>query len=261
MRAVNLMPRDGHGRPGSSPFHSGSAVYALLAGLVALVALVAVWATANKQIGDRETKLQRVSAEVSAAERRAGDAAPYVAFAKLANDRVQTVSTLSATRFDWAHAMHEVSRVLPADVWLTSLDGTSGATGAAPTTTASAAPAPTFEFVGCTGTQTKVARLMARLRAVDGVRDVDLKTSEKPDAGGDKDCPANAASDPKFTIVITFKAPGSAKDEVDATGQVVTAQAASPTTATTAAAAGTAPATTAAPSTPSTASSPATSER
>jgi Tfp pilus assembly protein PilN len=261
MRAVNLMPGDDHRSRGGRSDGTGGIVYVLLGGLAVMVALAGLWASSNNQISSRKTALDRVTIAAIAAEARAAKAAPYEAYASLADARLATVASLSSTRFDWAHSLRELSRVLPADVWLTSLDGTSGATGAAPTTTASAAPAPTFEFVGCTGTQTKVARLMARLRAVDGVRDVALKTSEKPDAVGDKDCPANAPSDPKFTIVITFKAPGSAKDTVDAAGQVVTAPAAPPTTPTTTPVAGTAPATAAAPSTPSTSSNPATSER
>ena len=48
-------------------------------------------------------------------------------FQRLARDRVETVRTLSVTRFDWAHAMREVGRVVPADVWLTGLSGSSGA--------------------------------------------------------------------------------------------------------------------------------------
>jgi Tfp pilus assembly protein PilN len=219
MRAVNLMPRDGHGRSVSSST-TGAAPYVLLAALAALVALVAVWAVANKQIGTRETKLERVSAEVAAAEKRAGDAAPYVAFAQLAQNRVQTVSTLSATRFDWAHAMREVSRVLPADVWLTGMTGASGATSSAPTPTTSAAPAPTITLNGCTRSQEKVARLMARLRSIDGVRKIALKTSEKPDDSGDEACPAHRESDPRFMIAISFAVPGAAEDGVDATGAV-----------------------------------------
>jgi Tfp pilus assembly protein PilN len=250
MRAVNLMPGDSRGShgAGSDSDGTGGIVYVLLGGLAFMVALAGLWAHLNNQISSRRAALDRVTIAAVAAETRAAEVAPYQAYASLADARMATVASLSSTRFDWAHSLRELSRVLPADVWLTSLDGSSGATGAAPTTTASAAPAPTFEFVGCTGTQTKVARLMARLRAVDGVRDVALKTSEKPDSVGDKDCPANAPSDPKFTIVITFKAPGSA-------GQVVTAQAAPATTPTTT------PVATTAPSTPSTSSNPATSER
>ena len=64
MNAVNIMPRDR--RDGRSTIQaSGIAVYVLLAGLAALVACAALWATANKQAGDREAKLQRVTAQLA----------------------------------------------------------------------------------------------------------------------------------------------------------------------------------------------------
>lgn len=222
MRAVNLIPGEDRASRAARSGDSGGVVYVLLGGLAVMVALACLWASANSQISSRQATLARATAEADAAEARAAGAAPFEAFAALADARVSTVTSLSTTRFDWAHSLHELSRVLPADVWLTSLDGNSGATGAAPSTTASAAPNPTFEFVGCTTTQARVARLMARLRAVDGVRDVSLKTSEKPDGGGGEDCPANAVSDPRFTITIAFKAPGKAHDAIDAAGQAVT---------------------------------------
>lgn len=229
MRAVNLMPRDS--RAMSSGSGSGAGVYVLLAGLGALVVLATLWALAGKQVDDRAAELTVVNAKAAAAEKRAGDSAAYVAFAKLANDRVLTVSTLSATRFDWAHAMREVSRVLPADVWLSTMTGISGAVEAAPTPSASAAPAPTVTLQGCTRSQAKVARLLARLRTIDGVRKVSLKISEKPDAKGDREaCPANRVSDPHFTIAISFAVPGAPKAQVDATGQVGEAAAATATT-------------------------------
>ena len=218
MKAVNLMPRDV--RVAGGPAGSGSGVYVLLAGLAALVAIAALWAGAHKQVGDREATLAHVTAQAAAAEKRAAAAAPYVDFAKLAETRVQTVTRLSATRFDWAHGLREVSRVLPADVWLTGLTGVSGASDGSPSPTTSAAPAPTFTLQGCTRSQAKVARLMARLRTIDGVRRVALKTSEKPDGDGDEACPAHRTSDPRITIAIAFAVPGGAKDTVDATGQI-----------------------------------------
>jgi len=230
MRAVNLMPRDSRSMS-SSGSGSGAGVYVLLAALGALVVLATMWALAGKQVDDRAAELKVVEAKVTAAEKRAGDSAAYVAFAKLANDRVLTVSTLSTTRFDWAHAMREVSRVLPADVWLTTMAGISGAQEAAPTPSASAAPAPTITLQGCTRSQAKVARLLARLRTIDGVRKVSLKISEKSDAKGDKEaCPANRVSDPHFTIAISFAVPGAPGEKVDATGQVQEAAAATSTT-------------------------------
>jgi Tfp pilus assembly protein PilN len=226
MNAVNLIPRD-HGRTGVQA--SGIAVYVLLAGLAAVVVCAALWATANKQTGDRQAKLERVTTQAAAAEQRAGDSAVYVEFERLARDRVQTVKSLSATRFDWGHAMREVGRVLPADVWLTDLSGTSGAGRDIPSATSSAAPAPVVTLQGCTRSQAKVARLLARLRTIDGVRGVALKTSAKPDAKGDDSCPANRVSDPRFTVAVSFAVPGAAAARVDSTGQV-TQQAASAST-------------------------------
>jgi Tfp pilus assembly protein PilN len=258
MRAVNLIPGEDRVSRAARSVDSGGFVYVLLGGLAVMVALAGLWASSTRQISSREAALGQVSAEADAAEARAAKAAPYEAFAALAHARVSTVTSLSTTRFDWAHSLHELSRVLPADVWLTSLDGSSGATGESPSTTESAAPNPTFEFVGCTSTQARVARLMARLRAVDGVRDVSLKTSEKPDGAGAEDCPANAVSDPKFTIAIAFKAPGAAKDAVDSAGQAVADTAAAPSSSANASAPDTESAPAAAPSSSYT---PATSER
>jgi len=220
MRAVNLMPGDQRSASASSPSASSAAVYFLLAGLSGLVVIVALWTTAGKQVTDRQATLARVNVEADAAEKRADAAAPYEAFAKLASDRVATITSLSTTRFDFAGGLREISRVLPADVWLTTLNGTSGAVEATPTPTSSAAPAPRFELEGCTRSQAAVARLMARLRAVNSVRNVQLSQSVKPDQDAPEGCPANAPTDPAFKIEISFKVPGAAKEEVDATGQI-----------------------------------------
>ncbi|HEV7808269.1 MAG TPA: PilN domain-containing protein [Solirubrobacteraceae bacterium] len=223
MKAVNLIPRDARPKRGALP-SSGTGVYVLLAGLAAIVVCAAVWAMADKQVADREAKLQRVTAQASAAQARAGAGAAYVAFERLARERVQTVKSLSTTRFDWAHAMREISRVLPADVWLTTLTGASGASSEAPTPATSAAPAPTVTVSGCTRSQAKVARLMARLRTIDGVRKISLKSSDKPAAGGDATCPANRASDPHFTITTAFAIPGAPRDGVDESGRITPSQ-------------------------------------
>jgi Tfp pilus assembly protein PilN len=261
MRAVNLIPGEDRASRAARSAGTGGIVYVLLGGLAVLVVLAGVWASTTKQISNQRADLARVTAETAAADARAAKAAPYEAFAAVAQARISTVKSLSETRFDWAHSLRELSRVLPADVWLVSLNGSSGAGGGQPTTTASAAPSPTFEFVGCTVSQAKVASLMARLRNVDGVRDVELKTSAKPDAaGGADDCPANSSSNPTFTIVIAFKAPGTVNEKVDATGQVVAAAApaiagAAPGTAAAAPAPAASPPAAGAPSTPPSATS------
>jgi hypothetical protein len=221
MRAVNLMPADTRtGRPSRSVSSSSYGSYFVLAGLSALLVFAALWTSASKQLSSGTDKLAKANAEAQAAEKRAEASAPYQAFAELARDRRATVSSLAATRFDWANGLREVARVVPSDVWLTGITGTSGAGDAAPGPTTSAAPAPQFEMTGCTTSQAKVAQLMARLRAVNLVRAVELKTSTKPDDTGSDDCPANKASNPTFSIVISFAVPGAAKPTLDSTGQV-----------------------------------------
>jgi Tfp pilus assembly protein PilN len=197
----------------------GGPAYVLLTVLAALVVLASLWAVANKQVGDRRAQLDQANAEAAAAEARAGAAAPYAEFGRLAQDRVETVSALARSRFDWAHAMREISRLLPADVWLTELSGDSGSAGETPSPTTSVAPSPTFKLDGCTRSQARVAWLLARLRAVDGVRSVDLSKSEKPESNGDTSCPAHAPTDPRFTITIAFAGPNAPKATLDASGQ------------------------------------------
>lgn len=219
MKAVNLMPVDPRtSRVQGMDRSIGSHV--VIASLALLAVFAAVWTITSRQVDTRGAELIRVNAEAQAAEKRAAGAAEYVKFTELARNRKATVMSLSATRFDWAHALHEISRVLPGDVWLMQLDGTSGASSSAPTPATSAAPAPSFELQGCTRSQADVARLMTRLRAVDRVRSVGLTSSIKPDTGGSDQCPANRPRDPVFTIVVKFAAPGESKAAVDSTGQI-----------------------------------------
>jgi Tfp pilus assembly protein PilN len=214
VKAVNLMPAGGGGAKafGAGPRSSGIGTYVVLGVLAALVLVAGAWSLTARQVDDRRAELARVNAEATAAEARAGASSPYQRFSELAKARQDTVSSLAGTRFDWAHAMREVSRVLPGDVWLTSMAGTSGGTGDAPTPTTSAAPVPTFALDGCTASQSKVARLMARLRAVDGVRTVELHTSEKADQAstGDTACGPGRAGQPMFSMSILFAAPAAA---------------------------------------------------
>jgi Tfp pilus assembly protein PilN len=218
VRAVNLMPADART---ARTTRRGAPAYALLGALAALVVLASFWTVANRQAGDRRAQLDRVNAQSAADEARASAGAPYEEFARLAQDRVATVTALARSRFDWAHAMREISRLLPADVWLTEMGGTSGATPETPSPATSVAPFPAIKLDGCTRSQARVAQLMARMRAVDGVRDVMLSKSEKPETSGDASCPANRPSDPRFTIAIRFAVPNAPKPTLDATGQVL----------------------------------------
>ena len=54
-----------------------------------------------------------LTAKAQRAQARAAALAPYTSFAAMREQRVQAVETLVDSRFDWAHAFHELGRVLP----------------------------------------------------------------------------------------------------------------------------------------------------
>lgn len=241
MRAVNLIPSDS--RTGSAPGagRSGGGAYAVLAVLGGLAILALLYGMAHHQISSRKAQAATLNARAQRAQAEAGQLAPYTSFVALREQRMQSVSDLVDARFDWAHAFHELGRVLPRDATITSLQGAVGATepgasapapaaasaakpagssatGASGTsaspTVASATPpgsVPTFTLSGCATSQQQVALTLTRLRLIDGVSEVTLQSSTKSGASGAAAGPAGSSggcegSQPAFTIVITFAA-------------------------------------------------------
>src|SRR3954452_19477454 len=111
MKAVNLIPEDQQRGGGSAAGRSGGAVYGVLGALAVLVLLVAVYATTNKQISERQAEATKLQAEAAQAQSAASALSPYREFAKMSQERITTVKGLMDGRFDWAHALREVSRV------------------------------------------------------------------------------------------------------------------------------------------------------
>jgi len=219
VRAVNLIPDDL--RKGTAGGRTGGAVYVLLGTLAVAVLLVAAWTVAGAKVTDAQNDLTRIQAEAAAAEQRAGQLEPYAKFASMADKRVETVSSLSRSRFNWPYAIREVSRTIPESVWLTQVVGTVApgvtvndvATGSTQALR-NALAVPAIEIVGCSTGQSGVARYLARLRSVEGVTRVSLATSEKTtDAGGggatdvgeSEDCRQGNAQIPKFEAVVFFE--------------------------------------------------------
>lgn len=212
MRAVNLIPseagRGGRGGASLGPYVVLGVLGLLLAGVVAYV-------LSNNALVDRRAELASLQTQAQAAQAQADATRPYREFAKLAEARVETVRQLGAARFDWHRAFADLARVMPGDVWLTSLLGTvttgvsvdgagSGDTG----TLRSALPNPAIELTGCTTGHDEVARLISRLRLMSGVTHVALADSTKDDSGsgggGGTDCRYGHMRFPQFGIVIFF---------------------------------------------------------
>ncbi len=220
MRAVNLIPADER-RGSATPGKSGGAVYAVLGALALLVVVVVVSTVVGRTVDDRRAELVTLQQQVTEQQQQAARYRAYTSFRTLREKRVQTVSSLAASRFDWGAALHEVSRVVPKDVWLTQLTATAapgvsvGGSGGNTGSLRSALPLPAIEMTGCTTSQPAVARTMAAMRRIAGVRRVSLASSEKTEtaggsgggSGGSTDCRQGRTTFPQFALVVFFDAP------------------------------------------------------
>ncbi len=224
MRAVNLIPVEQRGGSGPAAGRSEGGAYAVLVLMGGLALLVLLYGTASHQISSRRAKAASLAAQTQRAQAMAAQLAPYTSFLALREQRVQAVSELAQSRFDWAHAFHELGRVLPHDSSITSLAGTVGSTGGSSSSSASSTSGakagassavtsatppgsvPVFTLSGCATSQAEVAQTLTRLRLIDGVSEVVLQSSTKPGGGGGGSagaggCPSN---DPTFNVSITF---------------------------------------------------------
>lgn len=261
MRAINLIPDDQRRGAGGAAGKSGGAAHLLLAALALIVAMTAAYVVVGKSKKDKQAELSTVTQQAVAAEARARSLADYTKFTAIRAKRVQTVTQLANSRFDWAHSLREVARVLPENAWLTDLTGTvspSVTLSGSSSTLRGALPVPAISVQGCTTSQASVAKMMARMRLIDGVQRVSLETSEKTtaaaptsgqpavsDSAGTGDCRMGRGSFPKFSLVVFFEqsAVVASSTPTAATTASTSATAASSTTP----ASSTAPATTTTP--------------
>jgi Tfp pilus assembly protein PilN len=224
VRAVNLLPPDTRGASkaaaerGAGPEATGGAgAFVALGVLAACVAGVAGVVLTDNTIKQRQADLAEVTARHEALQAQAAQLKPFADYDQMAKARVQTVRDLAGSRFDWEQALRDLSRAIPADVTLSSLDGDI-ATGAGGGGSAlrGAISAPAITIKGCTGGQTQVARLMARLHDIDGVTRVSLSssTAAKVEATDNAEgeatalrnaMPCGTGKRPTFDIVMFFE--------------------------------------------------------
>ncbi len=251
MPGVNLLPADERRAAGTGG-RSGGAVYAVLAAMGLILLLSAALVVSGNGVDSKRAELAIVSSQADQAEKTAAALQSYTTFASLRQNRVDTVRSLVQNRFDWAHALGEIARTLPKNVWLSSLDGSVSATaGNTSSSVRSALPNPAVDIVGCTTSQSDVARMMSAMRRVDGVVRVSLQSSKKGSSGsgtsGGGGC--NGDQHPSFTMTLFFApvAVSSPSTATTATAAATTpggAPAAAPATGTPAPAAGATAATT-----------------
>jgi Tfp pilus assembly protein PilN len=217
MRAVNLLPADLRGaapKPARSARPEpveGIGAYLVLGILGLCVAALAGYVLLTNGVKQREADLVAAQQRTTVATAEANRLKPYADFASLANARFETVRDLAAARFDWEQAIRDISRAVPSDVKLSSLNGDLGLSGGGgggdPLRASIQAPAITL--AGCAPTQHGVARMMSRIRAVDGVTRVALSKSVKPETAGSSASPTasacGAAAPPEFSLVVFFE--------------------------------------------------------
>ncbi|MEO8690768.1 MAG: PilN domain-containing protein [Solirubrobacteraceae bacterium] len=244
MRAVNLLTPElrsaqkGSGAAKPSPMETsgGIGAFALLGALALCVVAVAGYVLAGNTIKDREASLAAVSAKNDATVKHAAELKPYADFETLANDRASTVQALASARFDWEQSLRDLSRALPSDVYLSSLNGDlDGSSSGGASGVRSAISAPAISLVGCTKSQPAVASLMSRLRNIQGVTRVSLSKSEKAvqvaAGAGQVVNPCGKGAPPSFELVVFFEKSTSGAALADATKTVSTGTAAAATPA------------------------------
>jgi len=195
MRPVNLIPPEER-RGEHTPTRTGPLAYVVVGVLAAgLLGVSAVVLTGN-QISDRKAEIANLEAQQASLQQQSARLSSYTDFASLKQARVETVTQLSESRFDWERVLREIAIVIPNDMWLTDL---TGQVGSGDGTTSSPAPssssssgtgvsqssiaAPSLHMSGCAASHDAVARFAASLKDVDGLTRVVIDSSGRPGAG------------------------------------------------------------------------------
>lgn len=214
MKAVNLIPSE-YRQEGAGLANRSDGVAYIVLGLLAGVAVLAgVYGMARHQVVQKENEAAKLEAKAKTTQAQAARLTPYKTFISFREGRESAIASLVNSRFDWAHTMRDLGRVLPSGVSINNIQGaigSSSASASAPSggAVASATPAgsvPSLTLSGCATSQSTVAILLSRLRLMDGVSNVELHQSTRGGsssgggtAGG---CPAKA---PTFAVAVAFE--------------------------------------------------------
>jgi Tfp pilus assembly protein PilN len=225
MRPVNLIPPEER-RGEHAPARTGPLPYLLLAALVVVLVGVSGIVLLGNQISEDKSEVAKLEGEDAVAAAKAQRLAAYTEFQTTSEQRVQTVSSLADSRFDWERVMRELALVLPKNVWLVGLtasaspeaDVEGGSTGSS--SLRGAIPGPALELNGCATGQDAVAGFVTALKDIDGVTRVGVQSSELGEQGEESTASVETGSAgggesgecrtrefiAKFEIVVAFDA-------------------------------------------------------
>jgi len=199
MRAVNLLPREAIREPQKIP-STLPLVGALAVPLVAIALVIIGFSGAHSALAVKRAQLAALRAH-SAAVATAVSPAAVSAATGLVDERTQRLAALRVAlskQIPWDVTLREVARVLPADVWLSTMSTTSPspadvvpapAPATSTTTTAPTPPAqPTsssagFTMAGYAFTEDDVALLLRRLQLLPALGNVTLVSTSQTMSG------------------------------------------------------------------------------
>jgi Tfp pilus assembly protein PilN len=246
MRPVNLIPREQR-HDSESPLRTGPLPYIVLGALVALLIGVALLVVTGNQISERKSEIVTLKREDRLAQKKAERLSSYVQLAQLRQERTETVDSLADSRFDWERVMRELSKVLPSDVWLTTLNASaspeassgSGSESSGGSGLRGSIAGPALEINGCANGQDGVAGFVTALKEIDGVTRVGVQSSAispkesssesggGSEGGGGGDCRTRNFI-AQFELVVAFDAA-----PVPASAEAIEAEATEATTSAT----------------------------
>lgn len=219
MRPINLIPEED--RPdGQQPLRTGPLAYVIVGILALAVVGVTLMVVTEGQVSDRKAEVAQLEAEQRSTKAEAESLAAYTQFHNAREQRVETMTSLANSRFDWPRVMHELSLVLPSDVHLSSFSASASPESSEGEGSGMRAAilGPALELVGCASSQSSVAALVGALKDIDGVTRVGVQSSA---IGGSTESGSAAASTcaagksvAQFQMTVAFDAaPAQVEDE------------------------------------------------
>lgn len=188
MRAVNLLPPELRPRiPGEGDPRIAWGVLGALAAILVLVVISISFSNRAKTINDEAAAIraeaeQRQAAVAAIPTKKTDDVSATVV------QRTLLVGGLSAVRFPWDVAMRDLSKSLPSDVTIESVNavtaGAAGTVSSDPTSPESQLTPPTLTLTGCASGWVGYSRLMVWLRQMPGVASVKSTSSTLAQATG-----------------------------------------------------------------------------